>query len=314
MNLKDLILLGVAVFSMLGGIFMPALGDPFEPCLTYFMIVFLYLSFLRVDLMAIIRSIMDVGLIAILLVVKLLAIPISLYYLTKLFFPSYALPVLLLSGISTGVVAPFISNILAGNTALVVSMVVLSSLLVPFTLPSLVKYLVGQEVEISLLAMMRLLALIVFIPIGAKEVSKRYMPRLIPIGAKEVSKRYMPRLIEWGEKVQYPASVVLIGCTLLAVFGKYSPFFFREPGQIVVAIVAAFLLSALYMTIGSALLHGRRREDQLAGGISMTFLNNILVVVFSSQFFGPRAATLAAMYLLPFFAIIIPIRLVFRAR
>jgi len=298
MNLKDLILLGVAVFSMLGGIFMPALGDPFEPCLTYFMIVFLYLSFLRVDLMAIIRSIMDVGLIAILLVVKLLAIPISLYYLTKLFFPSYALPVLLLSGISTGVVAPFISNILAGNTALVVSMVVLSSLLVPFTLPSLVKYLVGQEVEISLLAMMRLLALIVFIPIGAKEVSKRYMPRLI----------------EWGEKVQYPASVVLIGCTLLAVFGKYSPFFFREPGQIVVAIVAAFLLSALYMTIGSALLYGRRREDQLAGGISMAFLNNIVVVVFSSQFFGPRAATLAAMYLLPFFAMIIPIRLVFRAR
>jgi BASS family bile acid:Na+ symporter len=298
MNLKDLILLGVAVFSMLGGIFMPALGDPFEPCLTYFMIVFLYLSFLRVDLMAIIRSIMDVRLIAILLVVKLLAIPLSLYYLTKLFFPSYALPVLLLSGISTGVVAPFISNILAGNTALVVSMVVLSSLLVPFTLPSLVKYLVGQEVEISLLAMMRLLALIVFIPIGAKEVSKRYMPRLI----------------EWGEKVQYPASVVLIGCTLLAVFGQYSPFFFREPGQIVVAIVAAFLLSALYMTIGSLLLHGRRREDQLAGGISMTFLNNIVVVVFSSQFFGPRAATLAAMYLLPFFAIIIPIRLVFRAR
>ena len=298
MNLKDLILLGVAVFSMLGGIFMPALGDPFEPCLTYFMIVFLYLSFLRVDLMAIIRSIMDVRLIAILLVVKLLAIPLSLYYLTKLFFPSYALPVLLLSGISTGVVAPFISNILAGNTALVVSMVVLSSLLVPFTLPSLVKYLVGQEVEISLLAMMRLLALIVFIPIGAKEVSKRYMPRLI----------------EWGEKVQYPASVVLIGCTLLAVFGKYSPFFFREPGQIVVAIVAAFLLSALYMTIGSLLLHGRRREDQLAGGISMTFLNNIVVVVFSSQFFGPRAATLAAMYLLPFFAMIIPIRLVFRAR
>lgn len=298
MNLKDLILLGVTVFSMLAGIFIPVLGSPFEPCLTYFMIVFLYLSFLRVDLMAIIRSIMDVGLIAILLVVKLLAIPISLYYLTKLFFPSYALPVLLLSGISTGVVAPFISNILAGNTALVVSMVVLSSLLVPFTLPSLVKYLVGQEVEISLLAMMRLLALIVFIPIGAKEVSKRYMPRLI----------------EWGEKVQYPASVVLIGCTLLAVFGKYSPFFFREPGQIVVAVVTAFLLSALYMTIGSALLHGRRREDQLAGGISMTFLNNILVVVFSSQFFGPRAATLAAMYLLPFFAMIIPIRLVFRAR
>ena len=127
MNPKDLILLGVVVFSMLAGIFIPALGEPFEPCLTYFMIIFLYLSFLTVDFMAVIRSFMNVGLIVVLLLVKLLAIPLCLYYLTKLLFPSYALPVLLLSGISTGVVAPFISNILAANTSLVVSMVVLSS-------------------------------------------------------------------------------------------------------------------------------------------------------------------------------------------
>jgi len=46
----------------------------------------------------------------------------------------------------------------------------------------------------------------------------------------------------------------------------------------------------------------------------MTFLNNVLVLVFSSQFFGPMAATLAAMYMFPFFAMIIPIRLVFKLR
>jgi BASS family bile acid:Na+ symporter len=296
MNPKDFLLLGVAVFSMLAGIFLPALGDPFEPCLTSFMIVFLYLSFLRVNLLTVIRSIMDVHLMAILLLVKLLAIPLSLYYITKFFAPSYALPVLLLSGISTGVVAPFISNIVAGNTSLVVSMVVLSSLLVPFTLPLLVKYLATEEMEMPLLAMVRLLALIVFIPMGAREISERYVPRLI----------------QWGEKAQYPVSLVLIGCTLLAVFGKYSAFFFRQPGQIFIAVSMAFFLSALYITIGTVLLHGRSREDQLAGGISMACLNNVLVLVFSSQFFGPLAATLAAMYMLPFFAMIIPIRLVFK--
>ncbi len=298
MNPKDFLLLGVVVFSMLAGIFLPALGEPFEPCLPYFMIVFLYLSFLRVNLLTVIRSIMDVHLMTILLLVKLLAIPLCLYYITKLFFPSYALPVLLLSGISTGVVAPFISNIVAGNTSLVVSMVVLSSLLVPFTLPLLVKYLATEEMEIPLLAMVRLLALIVFIPLGAREVSERYMPRLI----------------QWGEKAQYPVSLVLIGCTLLAVFGKYSAFFFRQPGHILIAVVMAFFLSALYITIGSILIYGRSREDQLAGGISMACLNNVLVIVFSSQFFGPLAATLAAMYMLPFFAMIIPIRLVFKIK
>ena len=108
--------------------------------------------------------------------------------------------------------------------------------------------------------MVRLLALIVFIPIGAREISKRYIPRLI----------------EWGEKVQYPFSLGLIACTMLGVFGKYSAFFFREPRQIFIAIALAFLLAALYMAIGSILLRGRSREDQLAGGISMAFSNKML--------------------------------------
>ena len=74
----------------------------------------------------------------------------------------------------------------------------------------------------------------------------------------------------------------------------------------------AFFLSALFITIGTLLLHRQTREDQLASGISMACLNNVLVLVFSSQFFGPLAVTLAAMYMLPFFAMIIPIRLVFK--
>jgi predicted Na+-dependent transporter len=82
--------------------------------------------------------------------------------------------------------------------------------------------------EIPLLAMVRLLALIVFIPMGAREISERYVPRLI----------------RWGEKAQDPVSLVLIGCTLLAVFGKYSAFFFRQPGQIFIAVSMAWHFSS----------------------------------------------------------------------
>lgn len=296
MNPKDVILFSVVTLSSLAGIFIPSLGKPFEPFLVHFMILFVFLNFLKIDLMKIIRTLMDVRLMTMLLFVKLLAIPLFFYLLAKVVYPPYALPVLLLSGISTGVVAPFISNMLSGNTALVISMLVLSSLLVPFTLPTLVKLVIGKTMEISLLAMMRLLAMIIFIPISAREISKRYIPWVI----------------EWGERVQYPFSLIYLGCTCMAMFGKYSAFFLNEPKQIFIATMVAFFLSAFYLIIGSVLLHGRSKTDQLAGSISMAFLNNLLALIFSLQFFGPMASTLAAMYNFPYFAMIIPIRYVFK--
>jgi len=37
-------------------------------------------------------------------------------------------------------------------------------------------------------------------------------------------------------------------------------------------------------------------------------LNNVLVIVFSSEFFGPIEPLVAAMYMAPFFVIVIPLR------
>jgi BASS family bile acid:Na+ symporter len=42
--------------------------------------------------------------------------------------------------------------------------------------------------------------------------------------------------------------------------------------------------------------------------ISLTFLNNTLVVVFSSQFFGPIEPIVNTVYMVPFFALIVPLR------
>jgi BASS family bile acid:Na+ symporter len=43
--------------------------------------------------------------------------------------------------------------------------------------------------------------------------------------------------------------------------------------------------------------------------VSLGHVNNVLVIVFASEFFGPFETTLPALYIFPFFALIIPIRL-----
>jgi bile acid:Na+ symporter, BASS family len=79
-----------------------------------------------------------------------------------------------LTGISTGVVAPFISTLLQANTPMVLVVVVLSSLLVPFTLPPLVDLLFSQTMDISLFSMMRLLFMVIFVPVVVAELLKKY--------------------------------------------------------------------------------------------------------------------------------------------
>ncbi len=49
-------------------------------------------------------------------------------------------------------------------------------------------------------------------------------------------------------------------------------------------------------------------ENQLAGAVMLGNINNVLVIVFSSEFFGPVEPLVAAMYMIPFFTIVIPLR------
>ncbi len=277
------------------GIGLPEFGRIFAPYPLYFMIIQLFFSFLKINFLQVFAEAKERAIILfVLCLFKLLIIPIALFFLTQIFWPEYAVPILLLSGISTGVVAPFISSLLEASTFLVLMMVVVSSLLAPFSLPALVSLFVGQTIEISFLAMVKILAMVVFLPAVAVILLRHLYPSSL----------------EKLEKVQFPVSLSTFACINLGVFAKYSSFFLKSPVVVGETILVAFVLSVIYHTVGLLVTWGMKREDRLAGAISFAYMNNVLVVVFSSQFFGPLAPTLAALYLLPFFTMIVPARIV----
>ena len=277
------------------GIGLPEFGRIFAPYPLYFMMFQLFFSFLSINFLQAFQEMKKKAFILLILCLfKLCIIPVSLFFLTQALWPEYALPVLLLSGISTGVLAPFISSLLQASTLLVLMIVVVSSLLAPFSLPALVSLLVGHTIEISFLVMVRILVMVIFLPALAA-ILLRYL---------------RPAFLGKLEKVQFPASLVLIACINLGVFAKYSSFFTGTPMKIAETILVSFILSAVFHLLGFLVTWGMKREDRLAGAISFAYMNNVLVVVFSSQFFGPLAPTLAALYMLPFFTMIVPARIV----
>jgi BASS family bile acid:Na+ symporter len=292
-RVRDLILLLVIYSSLLAGIFFPRACEIFQPFPLYCMMSLLFLSFLSISLSDISETLRSRGLlIGVFLFIRMILLPAAIFFLFRALWPDYSLSALLLTGISTGVVAPFISGLLQANTPLVLVVVVCSSLLVPFTLPPMVDLLCGRSMELSVWAMMRLLLVVVFVPVVLAQALRRVSSSAV----------------ESLRQKQFPLSLFMFAITNMGIFSKYSSFFYQEPMTIAMAIGVAFALAALYLLAGISLSWGRPVEDQVAAVICLGIINNVLVIVFSSQFFTPLEPTVSAMYMIPFFALIVPLR------
>jgi len=293
-GIQDIILFCVVIASLAGGILLPRVGELFQPFILYLLMILLYLSFLSIRLDAIRRTFSGQALdIARLSILKLIAFPVATYLIFLLVAPAYAPSALLLAGSSTGAVAPFISTLVAANGPLVIAMVVISSLLVPFILPLLVKLIMGQTMEIPLAVMVQMLAAMIFIPLAASEATRRFLPGAVPLIIKG----------------RYAMSLMLFTGTNMGVFSKYSDYFYSHPGAILAATGMSVLIGAVLFGMGIFSLGRASTEDRLAAAISVANINSVLIVVFAARFFGPLETMVAAMFLIPFYGLIVPLRI-----
>jgi BASS family bile acid:Na+ symporter len=296
MRTRDLALIVVAFAGIAGGVFLPAWAGWFSPVTVYLMMAILYLSFLRIDFSALARLRGgDLAELAWWSLVKLAILPVGLWGLCAWLAPGWALPVLLLSGVSAGVTAPFFSQLLGGNAARTLQLTVVTSMLVPFTLPALVGLLAGAELNIPFGHLSRMLAKVIFIPLALAWLTRR-----LPSA-----------LAESLERVQFPLILALFFCINLGVFAPYAQFFFEQAHQVAAAVGLAYGLAAAYFA--AAWLMGPLsggRLDSISHGTGLVFINNVLVVVFAAKFFGARSTLLAAVYLLPLYMMVLPFRLI----
>ncbi|MEZ4600561.1 MAG: hypothetical protein R2940_12305 [Syntrophotaleaceae bacterium] len=290
---QDMILLLVSFSSMAMGVFLPALARPLTYAPMSLVMFLLFLSFLSVDLRRILRPVLSapVGT-GLLLIGKCVLLPVGAYALFHLFWPKFALAALLLAGASTAVLAPFFSNLLKADVLLTASIVIMSSLLLPFTLPPLVAVLSGETMTVSLIPMMSMLAMMIFVPALAGQACTRWLPDLT----------------RWFLGHHFPLALIAIGVTNIGVFSRYSRYFLETPLLALEALAAASLLVVLVLLISPwpLLLAGSAFRDTAL--ICTVFPNYILILAFSSQFFGPVEATFAATYSIPFFLQLLPLR------
>jgi len=235
LQLRDRLLLVASLSSILTGIFLPAYGKPFQPYPIYCMMALLFFSFLPIRLGTILSAAKSSVLYLVYCIfVKLILLPLLMVVSFRYVFPKYAVAALLLSGISSGVSAPFFAGLLEANISLVFAMAVVSSILVPFTLPALAYILAGKYMEISLLGMSGLLGLVIFCPLILAEILKRFAPD------------FTAKL----SKGQYSIALVSFVITNLGIFSRYGVFLREEQSTVLISLGVSVILAVAYFVAG----------------------------------------------------------------
>ena len=307
-NNSLILLLVLFLTSMIGDILLPSIGIVFSPYLLVWLGILLFLNIIKLELANVLSTFVKPFRIVILSIMKIAVIPLALYTITNTFYPSESLSVLLLSGISTGLGAPFVVNFVGGEVGrkrlyLVVGMILVTSLLVPFTLPSLAYWLFNRHFSISLSNMIILLSIALFVPLGLGWLTKRYSPK----AAMSIDKRSLP------------ISMIMIALINFGMFARFSSYFYNDISFVITTILLSCLFFIIYglsgYSVERALIfiinykksptiinsNNGINHDFVSSFVSMSYINNILVAVFAEQFFGPKVAALAVFYNIPYY-------------
>jgi BASS family bile acid:Na+ symporter len=284
--LKDDTALIVAIVgSMSAGILFPAAGKLIEPYTLIWLGALLFLNLLKLNSSDVIAVFKTPRQLIVLSIIKLAILPVGMYALAYVIYEPFALPILLLSGISTGLGAPFVVNLIGGQLPLVIGMIIITSIAVPFVLPSIVYAFAHTQFEIPLMYMIFLLSIALFTPLAAGWLTKKFFPA----GSR------------FADKNSFPLSLLFIVLINWGMFSKFSGLFYSEQIFLLQTITTAFLCYAVYCLVGYLGTVGNSLQEKSAGLIATSYVNNVLVAVFAFQFFGSHVAALAALYNIPYY-------------
>jgi bile acid:Na+ symporter, BASS family len=291
-RLKDIVLLLVVFSSMAAGVAWPAQSRFLGAYLSWMLMGLLFLTFLKVFPAAIWETLRRYPLkLAMLILAKLILAPCIIYLAVAKLIPDYALSVFLLAGVCTGLSAPFFAGMVGASIPLVLAMTVVTTLLLPVTLPLIVKVLIGRELHFDLVGLAGLLAAMIFVPFLTSWLFRRVSPKLA----------------DWLEEHSYPISLPLFAALNLGAFGLYAPFLIAHQAQVAFALLLGFGLAALLAGTGMILFRSSPPSERIAAAGALGWINNVLVIVIGSYFNDPLASVMAALYMIPYYVLIIPL-------
>jgi predicted Na+-dependent transporter len=169
----------VVLLALILGLLIPGPLRPINAFSTQLLISVFFFSSLRLSLGELIDYAKDWKMLAIANLFMLVVIPFALYYPFLPFSPDWALVLLILGAMPTGMTIALVADFFGGKTSLALLVTTTTSLLAPLTIPIIFKIAVGQAVPIPVLQMCWSLFLTIVVPFVLAMLVKRAIPKFV---------------------------------------------------------------------------------------------------------------------------------------
>lgn len=252
----------------------------------------LFLVFLKIDALEILENMKNYKLMIYVTFVYMFAIPLLFYFLMKIFNPELAVAMLLLTSMPAGVSTPALTDIVKGNISLSMSLVITSQLIAPFTVPLLFWIFVGNSLAINKLLLLKDIAILVFVPLIASQVVKKFLPLAI--------KR--------TQHLFTSANVFLLFSFVYVAMSSQRDIIMQNPAGLVWQVAVIYLVFIILHFIGYFICYRDKKENRIAIAIGATYMNNGMAIVLAVSYFSPAILVLMVLSELPWNTLLAPFK------
>ena len=165
--------------GMIVGVILPLRLDFLESLFKPFLMVMLFLVFLKTDVAHIFHEMKNYRFMLFIVIMNMAVIPVIFYLAVNLVDSTLAVGILLITAMPAGVTTPALTDIVKGNTALSASIVIATSLVTPLTVPLLFWVISSNNVAVDPWMLFKDLAAIIFLPMVISQLIKKYSPQFI---------------------------------------------------------------------------------------------------------------------------------------
>jgi bile acid:Na+ symporter, BASS family len=265
------------------GLIYPIYSDFLMTLLKPLLMIVLFLVFLKTDLVSIFKQIKDYRLMAFLVSMYMIIIPLLFFVVINIFNRDLALGILLLTSMPAGVSSASLTDIVKGNTALSLSITIITSLVAPFTVPLLFGFLNFHNLPISTFEIFKDLALLIFLPLILSQILKK----IVPVMINKVKHIYTP------------TNILILFIIVFTAIGSQRDIILSNSVDIIWKTGFLYLVFILLHVIGYFLGYKQNKENKSAITIGAAYMNNGMAIVLAALYFDPSILILMVLSELP---------------
>ncbi len=266
--------------------------------ITYLLMLVLFVTFLKMDIMEIIHHIKRPMLLLYIEGMSLITAPIIVYFVLTLLKFDYIVvaALVLLAAAPAGVASSAMTDLTSGDTSLNVVIIFVSHLIAPFAIPFLFFVLFRKYIRLDYFNVLITMAKLILIPLAAALLSKQFFKEKL-------------NFIKERSSLLTIIPVFLISLTVISI---NAPFIKSNPFQVVKYLLIVYPEYFFFMVFGFVIVFWLNLKEKIAVSNSKTFANVSIAMVLAFEFLDPKAALIVALAQLPWPTMLVPVNIMLK--